>query len=218
MWTHSECASAVLLGCLGTIVMLASCSGDAPTGVEEDRVSADRVSEGRISVCHRSRSTGVITDISQSALTSHLRHGDYVTNLVVSHESDQPDDGAHFRRIGDALAAARAGRLARGELRAGRVPHHDHHRRREISGHRPRQHPIGASSTFRWWWTCRTSHSVAHWSCVWMPVDALPAAGVGPFATTLVAGRAALVPGRHLDADHHRQRPSRRVRGQRPQG
>ena len=35
----------------------------------------------------------------------------------MSHASDQPNDGAHFRRIGDALAAARAGRLARSERR-----------------------------------------------------------------------------------------------------
>jgi len=118
MWTHSERASVVLLGWLGTIAMLSSCSGAAPTELDEDQVSAVQTSGGRVSVCHRSTNTGVIIDIPQSALASHLRHGDYVTNLVVSHKSDQPDDGAHFRRIGDALAAARTGRLARGELRS----------------------------------------------------------------------------------------------------
>jgi hypothetical protein len=118
MRTYSERASVVLLGWLGTIAMLSSCSGDAPTELDEDRVSAVQISGGRVSVCHRSTNTGVIIDIPQSALASHLRHGDYVTDLVVSHESNQAKDGAHFRRIGDALAAAHAGRLERGELRS----------------------------------------------------------------------------------------------------
>jgi hypothetical protein len=48
----------------------------------------------------------------------HQRHGDYLTTLVVSHKDDQPLDGAHFHRIGDALAVARTGRLSRGESRS----------------------------------------------------------------------------------------------------
>jgi len=57
----------------------------------------------------------VILDVSPSDLAIHQAHGDYVTNLAVTN-SDQPDDGVRFRRIGDALAAARTGRLTRGEL------------------------------------------------------------------------------------------------------
>jgi hypothetical protein len=67
---------------------LGACAGDAPTAPAEV-VAADQVS-----------SCG------------------YPTALAVSHTSSKPDDATHFHRIGDALAAARAGRLARGELRS----------------------------------------------------------------------------------------------------
>jgi hypothetical protein len=55
-------------------------------------------------------------EVAQPALKGHLGHGDYVTTLVVSHDAAQTGDGVHFVRIGDALGAARAGRLDRGEL------------------------------------------------------------------------------------------------------
>jgi hypothetical protein len=60
----------------------------------------------------------VIIDVPRQAVPAHERHGDYPTSLAVSHTSSKPDDATHFHRIGDALAAARAGRLARGELRS----------------------------------------------------------------------------------------------------
>jgi hypothetical protein len=89
MGTRLDRLPAILLGCLSTIALLASCAGDPPTSAQ-DGVSADRrIQDG---------SCG------------------YVTNMIVSHDAT-PGDGIHFRRITDALAAARSGRLARGELR-----------------------------------------------------------------------------------------------------
>lgn len=75
-------------------------------------MSPTEASTDGVSVCH---SGGIIT-VSASRLATHLGHGDYVTSLAVSHASGQPMDGAHFRRIGDALTVARDGRKARGEL------------------------------------------------------------------------------------------------------
>lgn len=117
MWTHSVPAFVVMLGSLGTILLVGSCSGDTPTSVEETRSSTEQASDARLSVCHRSGNTSAIITTSPSALAAHLGHGDYRTDLTVSHASDQPNDGTHFHRIGDALAAAQAGRLARKELR-----------------------------------------------------------------------------------------------------
>jgi hypothetical protein len=119
MRTRSEHSSGVLLGCLGTIVLLASCS-DAPTAPEQNLAPVDLVQAAgtTVPVCHRSGTGGAIIEVSAAALAAHLGHGDYLTSLIVSHASGQPDDATHFRRIGDALAAARAGRLARGELRS----------------------------------------------------------------------------------------------------
>jgi hypothetical protein len=116
--TRQARSTVILFGGLSTVVILASCSGDVPTGAHDDLVSMGRVSEAGVSVCDRSRSAGVIVDVARSDLAAHQSHGDYVTSLVVAQNADQPDDGVHFRRIGDALAVARAGRLARGELQS----------------------------------------------------------------------------------------------------
>ena len=104
---------------LAAAILLASCAGDAPTSANESPLSPDEASVTRISVCHRSGSTGTIVQISPADLAQRLGQGDYLTSLLVSHASGQPVDAMHFRRIGDALAAARAGRLARGELTSG---------------------------------------------------------------------------------------------------
>jgi hypothetical protein len=113
-------SAAVLLGCLGTIAILASCSSDAPTAPDQNLAPADLVQTAGTSVpvCHRSGTGGAIIDVPPAALAAHLAHGDYLTSLAVSHVSRQRDDATHFHRIGDALAAARAGRLTRGELRS----------------------------------------------------------------------------------------------------
>ena len=68
----------------------------------------------RLSVCHIQGSVGVVTDIFTSELAEHKAHGDYVAGLEVS-PSSTPGDSIHFIRITDALATARAGRIARNE-------------------------------------------------------------------------------------------------------
>jgi len=103
-----------------TLIAVAACSADSPTAPAEVLASADQASAAseRIPLCHRSGSGGVIIDVPPAEVAAHQQQGDYLTSLAVSHTSGKPDDDTHFHRIGDALAAARTGRLARGELRS----------------------------------------------------------------------------------------------------
>ena len=119
MWTHVDRRSAALLGSVCAVALLVSCSGDAPTAANDESSSLAQTSAGPYAVCHRAGTSGTITRVTASELAAHRQHGDYFTTLYVSHDATRPDDGAHFRRIGDALEVARAGRLARGELRSG---------------------------------------------------------------------------------------------------
>ena len=98
-------------------VTLAACSSEPPTaaGPEGPDLHLAR-SEGKVALCHVDESRARILEVGRPALAAHLAHGDYLTTLVVSHEFSAPSDGGQFRRIGDALAEARTGRLARGEL------------------------------------------------------------------------------------------------------
>jgi hypothetical protein len=117
MRSHFERSPAALLGCLGT-VLFAGCAAEVPTGTRADQQTLDLASATQVSVCHRSGSSGSVVAIPRSQLAIHLSQGDYVTTLVVGRTSADPNDSVHFRRIGDAIAAARAGRLARGELQS----------------------------------------------------------------------------------------------------
>lgn len=105
------------------LVALAACSQEPPTAPATSAEAlaiagqASAASE-RISLCHRSGSGSAIITTAPAEVAAHLRHGDYYTSLAVSHTSGKPDDDTHFHRIGDALAAVRAGRLTRGELRS----------------------------------------------------------------------------------------------------
>jgi hypothetical protein len=117
MWSPLKGASAVLLGSLTAIAALASCWSETPTAANDDQASVAVASQTGVRVCHRTGSSGTIITVPASELPEHLKQGDYLTNLAVSHGS-QPQDGAHFGRISDALAAARSGRLKRGEFRA----------------------------------------------------------------------------------------------------
>ena len=68
----------------------------------------------KVSVCHTEASVSTIGEIFLSELPEHRRNGDYVARLEVS-RTNVAGDSIHFARITDALAAARAGRLARNE-------------------------------------------------------------------------------------------------------
>jgi len=73
----------------------------------------------KVFVCHTAGSVSTVTDIFLSELPSHKAHGDYVAQLEVNPLST-PGDSIQFRRVTDALAVARAGRIARNEVeRAG---------------------------------------------------------------------------------------------------
>lgn len=69
----------------------------------------------KVEICHLSEANAAIHSVSIAALPAHRRHGDYVTGLEVG-DAVPPGDRIHFRRLTDALAEARAGRLERGEL------------------------------------------------------------------------------------------------------
>ena len=68
-----------------------------------------------VQICRVPRHRGELIEVPAATLQSHLAHGDYVARLEVS-ATATTGDGVHFRRITDALAAARASRLAQGEL------------------------------------------------------------------------------------------------------
>jgi hypothetical protein len=115
------------LSCLAAASVLASCALDSPTAPRDLAPSADvsgldpnpptaSLFDGRVAVCHMHGPTGSIIRVSEHALAAHLAHGDYVAALLVSHETRPTNDGIHFRRISDALGAAREGRLDRGEI------------------------------------------------------------------------------------------------------
>ncbi len=94
---------AAFLGVVATAALLISCSdATAPTGE-------------KLSICHISGTTGSLAEIRASALPEHRSHGDYVARLVVDKQSSAIGDSVHFSRIGDAIASARAIRIARNE-------------------------------------------------------------------------------------------------------
>jgi hypothetical protein len=99
------------------VAALAACTAEAPTraSVGSPELSA-QASVGKVAVCHRAGTPSTILEVGAPALADHLAHGDYVTTLLVDHAYAGSVDGVHFGRIGDALSAAAAGRLARGEL------------------------------------------------------------------------------------------------------
>ena len=102
---------------------LASCTSDLPTisppASASSSSSALAPAAGKVQVCHRPAQDGRIIEIGAASLAAHLAHGDYLSTLLVSHESEPPDDGAHFATIGGALASAAASRAAAGETVAG---------------------------------------------------------------------------------------------------
>lgn len=106
--------------CLGGVATVIGCAPEAPTTprvAAADRADLQRAAaDEKVAVCHKFAVGGIILEVGAAALSAHLGHGDYVSTLVVSHAPGQSNDGVHFNRITDALAAARGGRLARGEL------------------------------------------------------------------------------------------------------
>ena len=120
MRSRIRLSGARLALCLGITAVMAACPADAPTrpADRQRQASFSASSAGKVALCHRTGSGAGQLEVAPPALAGHLGHGDYVTTLLVSHDAGPTADGVHFARIGDALGAARAGRLARGELTA----------------------------------------------------------------------------------------------------
>lgn len=84
--------------------LASSCTSDAPTAARAN----DFV------VCHQAGSGALNLGIAAADLATHLGHGDYISLLHVNQSSDA-GDASRFRRITDAIAAARSARAARQE-------------------------------------------------------------------------------------------------------
>ena len=104
-------------------ILLSACDGprisdttlndrNAPTASHSASASS------RVSVCHDSGSAWEIKTLPLAALGGHYAHGDYVTSLHVGGEVAE-GNGIHFRRITDALSAARDTRATRNEVDTG---------------------------------------------------------------------------------------------------
>src|SRR6185312_6066055 len=117
MRTRFRGRPAALAAAFGAAV-LASCTSDTPTRAIDRRVTDATAApvSGMVDICHHAASGAMIIRVAAAALPAHLAQGDYLTTLSVRHDPAAPNDDAHCERIGDALAAARAGRLNRGEL------------------------------------------------------------------------------------------------------
>lgn len=87
-----------------SLSIVAACSSDRASGPDI-----------LVSVCEMNGSAGTVTDIRLADLASHKTHGDYIATMIVDPASTV-GDGIHFRRVTDALDAARSGRISRSEL------------------------------------------------------------------------------------------------------
>ena len=102
--THVRSSGVRLAAAILVVGVAVACTSDkviAPSGP-------------KVSVCHTEAAVSSIGEIFLSELPEHRRNGDYVARLEVS-RTTVAGDSIHFARITDALAAARAGRLARNE-------------------------------------------------------------------------------------------------------
>ena len=95
-------------GTLALLFVVAACSPDStnPTGTF-------------VPVCHIEGNKAAINQVQLTDLTEHKSHGDYVTTLAVD-PLNTVGDGIHFKRVTDAVNAAREGRMTRGELATAR--------------------------------------------------------------------------------------------------
>ena len=72
--------------------------------------------DGRIELCHNTDQAPHLISVGRTAVSAHIRHGDYIARLVVDPQAENGLEGAHFDRITDAVLAARALRLSRNEV------------------------------------------------------------------------------------------------------
>jgi hypothetical protein len=98
-----------------------ACAGEHPTVpiTASQNIAASARSgaarDDKVMMCHISDGSAHIIEISPAARDAHIAHGDHIAQFVVDQSNGDVGDGIHFRRIGDAIAAARAVRVARDE-------------------------------------------------------------------------------------------------------
>jgi hypothetical protein len=117
MYKHSSFRILSTVASLAAAASLATCGSETPTAAPGPaQLDREAAPVGTVALCRRSPGAPTIVEVAGPAVPAFLARGDYVSTLLVSHDGSGVGDGVHFRRIGDALDAARAGRLARGEL------------------------------------------------------------------------------------------------------
>jgi len=115
--THVSLLSTSAMLC----VIMMACAVDSPTVPlraipDFNAGSAHRLADNKLTVCHMSDEDPPHNiEIAAAAREAHAEHGDHISEFVVDKTSAQIGDGIHFSRIGDAIAAARAVRVARDE-------------------------------------------------------------------------------------------------------
>jgi hypothetical protein len=115
--THLSLLSTSAMLCL---IMMA-CAGDSPTvplgaNPELNAAFSHGPAANKMMVCHMTDDGAPhIIEIATAAREAHAEHGDHIAQFVVDKTSAEIGDGIHFDRIGDAIAAARAVRVARDE-------------------------------------------------------------------------------------------------------
>jgi hypothetical protein len=104
-----------------SMVMMA-CSGEHPTvPLAEGQYSAAAnrlAADDKVVLCHMGDDGPSIIEVGAPARKAHIAHGDYLARFAVNNSVGDAGDGIHFGRIGDAIAAARAIRIARNEQTA----------------------------------------------------------------------------------------------------
>lgn len=101
-------------------LLMMACAGEPPTvplraSANSGVASHASAAADKMVVCHMTDDAPRLIEISTAARDSHIGHGDHIAQFVVDKSSDDIGDGIHFGRIGDAIAAARAVRVARDE-------------------------------------------------------------------------------------------------------
>ena len=112
MYTHFSLKTSIRSA---GVAIVAALLGGLMTGCSDSSVAPTGES---LSICHIEGASAAVIDIHASELTEHRTHGDYVARLDVRRQSSLNGDGINFARITDAIASARAGRVARGETLA----------------------------------------------------------------------------------------------------
>jgi hypothetical protein len=104
-------------------IMILACDGGQPsaplTAGSTASFALNRgVAAQRVVMCHMTEDGAKLLEVSGAARDAHLGHGDHVAQFMVGGSGGDVGDGIHFARIGDAIAAARNIRVARGEQTA----------------------------------------------------------------------------------------------------